>query len=312
MAHPHLRRGGLRARALRRFLQSRKAAAGLALLAVIALCALLAPYLATHDPAAQTLADRLQQPSAQHWLGTDDLGRDLFSRLLFGGRIALRAGFLAVGVSLVLGGSMGFVAAYYGGWWDHVLMRLVDMLLAIPTLLLALAVVAALGPGLTNAVLAVGIGSAPAYARVVRAAVLTVREAGYMEAARALGARDGRVMWRHVLPNAAAPVVVQVTLGLGSAIVATAALSFVGLGAQPPTPDWGAMLAQSRAYLRTHHHLVTFPGLAILLTVLAFNMVGDGLRDALDPRLSRHGPESAPRRRVETEDSYTMRNEHRA
>lgn len=287
MVGPVLRTGSVQGQVVHRLLRNRKACLGMLLLLIICLAAALAPYIATHNPNEQVLAKRLQGPGAKHWLGTDDLGRDLFSRLVYGGRISLRVGFLAVGTAILVGGSVGLVSAYYGGWWDHALMRLVDVFLSIPGLLLALAVVATLGPGLTNAILGVGIGSAPACARVVRAAVLSVRELDYVVAARATGAAERRILCRHILPNSLAPIIVHVTLGLGSAILAAAGLSFLGLGAQPPTPEWGAMLAHSRAYIRTHHHLVTFPGLAVFLTVLAFNLVGDGLRDALDPRLKR-------------------------
>lgn len=270
--------------ALRRLVRNRKAVVGLAVLLLIALSALFAPQIATHDPTEQVLAKRLAKPSAQHLLGNDDLGRDIFSRIVYGGRISLRIGFLSVGLALLMGGLIGLTAAYYGGWWDTLVMRVVEVLQAIPSLLLAIAIVASLGPGLNNVMIAVGIGAIPSYARVVRASVLSLKELDYVQAARALGATDGRIMFRHILPNILSPVIVQVTLGLATAILAAAGLSFLGLGAQPPSPEWGAMLSQSRAFIRLAHHVVTFPGLAILLTVLSLNMVGDGLRDALDPR----------------------------
>lgn len=270
--------------ALRRLVRNRKAVVGLAVLLLIALSALFAPQIATHDPTEQVLAKRLAKPSAQHLLGNDDLGRDIFSRIVYGGRISLRIGFLSVGLALLMGGLIGLTAAYYGGWWDTLVMRVVEVLQAIPSLLLAIAIVASLGPGLNNVMIAVGIGAIPSYARVARASVLSLKELDYVQAARALGATDGRIMFRHILPNILSPVIVQVTLGLATAILAAAGLSFLGLGAQPPSPEWGAMLSQSRAFIRLAHHVVTFPGLAILLTVLSLNMVGDGLRDALDPR----------------------------
>lgn len=271
--------------AFRRLMRNRKAVVGAVLLLLISLSAIFAPYVATHDPAEQTLSKRLAKPSKEHLLGNDDLGRDIFSRIVYGGRISLRIGFTSVGLALLVGGLIGLTAAYYGGWWDAVSMRIVEVLQAIPSLLLAIAVVASLGPGLTNVMIAVGIGAIPNYARVVRAAVLSIKELDYVQAAQALGARDARTMFRHILPNALSPVIVQVTLGLAMAILSAAGLSFLGLGAQPPSPEWGAMLSQSRAFILMAHHVVTFPGLAILITVLALNMVGDGLRDALDPRM---------------------------
>lgn len=272
---------------LRRMGRNRRAMIGLAILLLIALSAIFAPLLATHDPTAQVLSSRLTKPGADYWLGADDLGRDIFSRILYGGRISLRIGFISVGIALALGGTVGMAAAYYGGHMDNILMRIVDVMQAIPALLLAIAIVTSLGPGLTNVMIAVGIGNMPAYARVIRAAVLSIRELDYVEAARAAGAPDSRIMWKHILPNSLAPIIVQVTLGLANAILAAAGLSFLGLGAQPPTPEWGAMLSQARAFILLAHHVVTFPGLAILVTVLSLNLVGDGLRDALDPRLKR-------------------------
>lgn len=270
---------------LRRMMKNRKAVVGAILLAFISIVSISAPYIATHDPAEQTLSKRLTKPGAEHYFGADDLGRDVFSRVVWGGRISLRVGFTSVGIALVVGGLMGIFAAFYGGWVDNLIMRFVDIVQAIPSLLLAIAIVASLGPGLTNVMIAVGIGSVPAYARVIRASVLTIRELDYVHAAVASGATDGRIMFRHILPNAIAPIIVQVTLGLATAILAAAGLSYLGLGAQPPSPEWGAMLSQSRAFIRLAPHAVYFPGLAILITVLSLNLVGDGLRDALDPRL---------------------------
>ncbi|MCG0238624.1 MAG: ABC transporter permease [Firmicutes bacterium] len=272
--------------ALRRLLRNPGACVGLVVLTIIALAAIFAPYVATHDPLEQRLPERLQGPSPEHWLGTDDFGRDLFSRIVYGARISLRIGFTSVSIALVVGGTMGLVAAYYGGWIDHLLMRIVDILLAIPSILLAITIVTMLGPGLNNVMIAVGLATVPSYARIMRAAVLAVRESDYVQAAIAAGASDLRVMVRHILPNCMAPIIVQATLSLATAILTAAGLSFIGLGAQPPEPEWGAMAAQSRQYMRQAHHVVTFPGLAIAITVLALNLVGDGLRDALDPRLN--------------------------
>lgn len=270
---------------MRRMGRNKKAVVGALLLLIVGMAAIFAPQVATHDPTEQTLSKRLCPPSADHYFGCDHLGRDVFSRVVWGGRISLRIGFIAVGIALVVGGVMGLIGAYYGGWVDHLLFRLVDIMQAIPGMLLAIAIVASLGPGITNVMIAVGIGAIPSYARVVRASVLTIRELDYVQAAGAAGAADWRIMGRHIIPNALGPVIVQATLGLATAILAASGLSFLGLGAQPPSPEWGAMLAQSRASIRLAHHAVTFPGLAILVTVLALNLVGDGLRDALDPRL---------------------------
>lgn len=270
---------------LRRFARNRRAVAGLAVLTIIVLASIFAPYVATHDPTDQVLPDRLTPPGARYWLGADDLGRDIFSRIVYGGRISLRLGFVSVGIGLAVGGTIGLTAAYYGGWWDTGVMRLMEFLQAIPALLLAIAIVASLGPGIRNAMIAIGIAVIPNYARVVRSVVLTLRELEYVQAAEASGATDWRIMGRHIVPNALAPVIVQSTLGLATAILTAAGLSFLGLGAQPPSPEWGAMLAQSRAFARLAPHVVTYPGLAILFTALSLNLLGDGLRDLLDPRL---------------------------
>lgn len=270
---------------IRRLTRNRRAVIGAVVLVVVILAAAFAPDVATHDPTYQDLPARLQRPSSHHWLGTDDLGRDVFSRIVHGGRISLMLGFVSVGIGLTIGGLIGITAAYYGGWWDSGVMRLVEFLQAIPSLLLAIAIVASLGPGITNAMIAIGIGSIPAYARVIRSVVLTIRELEYVQSAKATGATDLRIMARHILPNSLAPIIVQSTLGLASAILTAAGLSFLGLGAQPPSPEWGAMLAQSRAFVRLAPHVVAYPGLIILVTVLSLNLVGDGLRDVLDPRL---------------------------
>lgn len=271
----------------KRYSRNRKAVVGLIILIIITLSAIFAPWVATHDPAQQDLRARLQPPSAEHWLGTDNFGRDIYSRIIYGARISLRVGLISVSIALALGGTMGLVAGFFGGRIDSVLMRIVDVLLALPAILLALAVVATIGPGLNNVMVAVGIAYSPNFARVTRAAVLQVRELDYVAAAQALGASNLRMMFRHILPNALNPVIVQVTLATAGSILSAAGLSFLGLGAQPPTPEWGSMLSSARSYIRVAHHTVTFPGLAIMLTVLALNMVGDGLRDALDPRMER-------------------------
>lgn len=271
----------------RRFLRNRKAVIGLVLLVIISLSAIFAPLVATHNPTQQNLRNRLQPPSSEHWLGTDNFGRDIYSRIIYGARISLRVGLISVSIALALGGTMGVLGGYFGGRIDSFLMRIVDVLLALPSILLALAIVATIGPGLNNVMIAVGIAYTPNFARVMRAAVLQVRELDYVSASQALGASHLRTMLRHIVPNSLNPVIVQVTLATAGSILAAAGLSFLGLGAQPPTPEWGSMLSAARPYIRVAHHTVTFPGLAIMLTVLSLNMVGDGLRDALDPRIER-------------------------
>lgn len=272
-------------RAWLRLLRNRKALIGALCLLVIILSAVFAPLLATHDPNVQNVRNRLQRASKEHWLGTDHLGRDLYTRLLYGGRVSLRVGFISVGMALLLGGSMGMVAGFYGGRVESFMMRIVDVLLALPGFLLALAIVATLGASIRNVMIAVGIAYTPGFARVMRSAVIAIREQEYIAAARACGAGDLRVMFVHVLPNCTGPLIVQSTLALAGSILSAAGLSFLGLGAQPPTAEWGSMLNAARSYIRTAHHVVTYPGLAIMVTVLSLNMLGDGLRDALDPRM---------------------------
>lgn len=253
-------------------------------LAVILVCAVFANQLSPYPPNQQNLRNRLQPSSAEHWLGTDHFGRDLMSRMMHGGRVSLQVGFVSVAIALVIGGLMGLIGGFFGGRIDSVFSAIVDVLLALPAFLLALAIVAALGPSLMNVMIAVGVANVPNFARITRSAVLSIREQDFVTAAEALGSGQGRVMFLHVLPNALGPVIVQVTLALAGAILAAAGLSFLGLGAQPPTAEWGSMLNAARPYIRDAHWTVTYPGLAIMATVLALNVVGDGLRDALDPR----------------------------
>lgn len=274
-----------RRQALRRVLRNRKAVFGMIFLSIIILSAVLAPWISPHDPYRQDLRNRLQGSSSEHWLGTDHLGRDLFTRIVYGGRVSLQVGFFSVGIALLIGGTMGLLGGYFGGWLDTLVMRIVDVLLAMPGFLLALAIVAALGSSMTNVTIAVGIAYAPGLARVTRSAVMGVREYEYVSAARAAGAGDLRIMFRHILPNSMGPIIVQCTLIMAGAILSAAALSFLGMGAQPPTAEWGAMLSAARPFIRVAHHAVTYPGLAIMLTVLSLNMLGDGLRDAFDPRM---------------------------
>jgi len=244
-----------------------------------------ASHIAPYDPAAQELARTLAAPSPAHLLGTDALGRDILSRLMYGAGISLRIGILGTLIACVTGTTLGLISGYYGGRLDTLLMRLVDIQLAFPGLLLALCIVAIIGPGLENIIVAVGIFGIPTFARVTRGQILTLKQQDYVSAARMLGARDDRIMVRHMLPNAMAPILVIASFSVATAILTAASLSFLGLGAQPPTPEWGAMLSDGREYMVIAPHVVLFPGLAILITVLAFNLFGDGLRDALDPRL---------------------------
>lgn len=268
----------------RRLLKNRLAAAGGVLLLGFLLLAIAAPLAAPEDPFAQNLYERLQPPSLANPFGTDDFGRDVLSRVIHGARISLRVGVTAVLIALVLGVPIGLVSGYWGGGLDQVLMRAMDLMLAFPSILLAIAIVAILGPGLENAMLAVGVVAVPQYARLVRASALSVRGQDYVQAMRALGAGDFHILFFSVLPNCLTPLIVQSTLGLATAILDAAGLSFLGLGAQPPLPEWGAMLTGGRELVLRAPWVLTFPGVAIFLTVLAFNLLGDGLRDALDPR----------------------------
>jgi peptide/nickel transport system permease protein len=261
----------------------------IAVIAAFALCAVLAPLLAPYDPLAQTLSARLQPPSAEHWLGTDQLGRDIASRLLYGARISLVIGVVVVALAGIFGTFVGLVAGYAGGLADEALMRLTEVFLAFPPLILAMAIAGALGPSLTNAIIAIAAVTWAVYARLARGQLLALRRREYVEAARSIGASPARIVVRQLLPNAIAPLLVQASFDMGSAIIAAAGLSFIGFGAQPPTPEWGVMISEGRNFISTEPWLSLFPGLAILFAVGAFNVLGDGLRDVLDPRLRRVG-----------------------
>ncbi|SDU76480.1 ABC transporter permease [Jiangella alkaliphila] len=254
------------------------------ILAGLVLTAFLGEQLAPHSATETDVSNRLQSPSGDHWFGTDELGRDVLSRVILGAEVSLRVGAVAVGISLVAGVLIGLLAGYYGRWVDDVLMRLSDVLFAFPAMLMAIAVLAILGPGSTNAMIAIGIVYTPIFARITRASVLSVREEVYVKAARSAGAGDLRIIGRHVLPNVTAPIIVQTSISLAFAILSEAALSFVGLGTQPPDPSWGRMLAEGRGFVEQAWWMAVFPGLAIFVTVLAFNVLGDALRDVLDPR----------------------------
>lgn len=288
--------------ALRRLARHRSAQVGFFLLGLMVFTALFADLIAPYDPIKPLKGVQRRAPPCvhllgcprdqpQHLFGIDGNNRDLFSRVLFGSRLSLRIGFSTITFAIVVGGLLGAVAGYAGGWLDNLIMRVMDVILAFPSLLLAIAIVSVLGPGLINALLAIGFVSIPVYARLIRASVLAVRELDYVMAARAVGASPLRVLFVHILPNALTPVIVQGTLGIATAILDAAALSFLGLGAEVPKPEWGLMLGEERNSVFNAPHLVFFPGLAIMLTVLAFNLLGDGLRDALDPRLSHRGGE---------------------
>jgi ABC-type dipeptide/oligopeptide/nickel transport system permease subunit len=270
---------------LRRALAHKGAVAGGAILLMIGLGAGLAPRLAPYDPIAQDQRASLRAPGWSHPLGTDVFGRDILSRVIWGGRASLRVGLLAVAVSATLGTLLGLLAGYYEGWTGTIVLRLTDVLLALPGILLALTIVAATGPSLENVTVAVGLSSAPAYIRVVNGSVLDLKTRAFIEAVRASGALDLRLIARHLLPNILAPVIVLTTVGLGNALLVAATLSFLGLGAQPPSPEWGAMLSQGREFIFGYWWIATFPGLAILLAVIGANLLGEGLRDLLDPRL---------------------------
>jgi len=249
--------------------------------------AIFAPLIAPYDPLKANLSEIIQPPSRSHLLGTDELGRDILSRIIYGARISLTIGLVSMGIGLLGGVPLGILGAYYGRWVDLVVMRFVDILLSFPAILLAIVIVSVLGPGLYNAMIAVGVAQLPIYARLARAVVLSLKEKEFIEAAKSLGESDLRIILRHITPNSLTPIIVQATLMIASAILSAAALGFLGLGAQPPTPEWGTMLSKGRLYLRVAPHITTFPGLAILITVLGFNLLGDGLRDALDPRMAR-------------------------
>jgi peptide/nickel transport system permease protein len=244
-----------------------------------------------YNPTQGDLANsRLLPPSAMHWFGTDDLGRDVFSRVVYGARVSLQVGLISVGIALVIGSLIGVIAGYFGGVLGEILMRVIDILLAFPSILLAILIVAILGPGLTNAMIAIGVVNVPLYARLLRSTTLQVRNQEYIEAAQALGSGHTRIIATHILPNCLSPLIVQATLGIGAAILETAGLSFLGLGAQPPTPEWGTMLSNAKDFIRTAPWTLTFPGIAITMVVIAFNLMGDGLRDLLDPRTAKNFP----------------------
>lgn len=271
----------------KRIRKNRLAACGGIVVILLFVVAILAPFLAPFDPAAIDAYHVLLPPSATHWFGTDELGRDVFSRIIYGSRVSLKVGFVAVGISATIGTVIGLVSGYYGRWVDAFFMRLVDIMLCFPTFFLILAVIAMLEPSIVYIMIVIGLTGWMGVARLVRAEVLTLREREYVLAAKALGATDMRIIFRHILPNALSPVLVYASLGIAGAILTESALSFLGIGVQPPTPSWGNILTSGKDYIEFAWWLSLFPGLAILITVLAYNLLGEGIRDTLDPRLNR-------------------------
>ncbi|MFB3885739.1 MAG: ABC transporter permease [Thermodesulfobacteriota bacterium] len=276
---------------IEKLFKNRTGVAGLTITILFILTAILAPLISPHDPDENSLYDQLKPPvwdeggSTQNLLGTDDLGRDMLSRLIYGARVSLALGIVSVGIALIFGSVLGSLAGYYKGWPDNLIMRFMDIILAFPYTLLAIVIVAYLGPGLRNAMIAIGIINIPRFARIIRASVMEEYEKDYVTATRAVGANNRRIIFNAIFPNCLAPIIVQASLGFGAAILDAAGLSFLGLGAQPPLSEWGAMIAQGRSMILRAWWVMTYPGIAILLAVLGFNLLGDGLRDALDPRL---------------------------
>lgn len=267
------------------FCKRKIAVLGLVIVLIYVLVAIFAPLLAPQDPTKQDLAYMLQMPNAQHLLGTDEMGRDILSRIIYGARISMKVGFYAVGVAFIIGIPLGIFAGFYGGKVDLLIMRAMDILLAFPGILLSIVFVSVLGPNLDNAILSVGIYTVPNFARMARGETLTLRNSEFIEAARAMGSSDVRIIFSHILINIVSPMIVMGTLSFGTAIITTAGMGFLGIGAQPPTPEWGAMLSSGRQYLLVAPHVTTFTGLAILFLVLGLNLLGDGLRDVLDPKM---------------------------
>ena len=269
----------------KRLAKNKLAVAGLIVLIITALLAVFAPIAAPYGYEEQDLFNTLAGPSREHWLGTDNLGRDMLSRLIYGGRNSLTLGLISVALAAALGVILGAVSGYYGGKVDMGIMRLLDVLQAVPAILLAIAISATLGPGYMNCILALTISQIPGFTRMTRASCLNVQGMEYVEAARSINARERRIIFKHVLPNAISPIIVQATMSVATAILTSASLSFIGLGVQPPQAEWGAMLSAGRSYIRSNPHVIIYPGITIMIVVLSLNLLGDGLRDALDPRL---------------------------
>jgi len=273
-------------RVLRELTRNKFALAGAIFLIAIGVIAILAPVIAPHSPTEQSLMDRLKEPTRDHWLGTDELGRDELSRLMYGARTSLFIGLVGTAGGVILGTVLGMISGFFGGWVDTLLMRLIDIMFAFPGILLAILIVAVMGPGLGNLIVALTVWGTPTLSRIVRSSVLSLKSVEFVEASRAIGAGKSRIMFRHLLPNCVAPIIVYSTLGVAGSLLTTAGLGFLGIGVQPPNSEWGAMLSVGRSYLRETPLLMIVPGLAILLTVMSLNLIGDALRDALDPRLN--------------------------
>lgn len=271
--------------AWKRLKRNRMAMIGMVIILLLIACAIFAPLIAPYDYEYQDYNAILQPPSGTHLMGTDNFGRDIFSRVVYGTRISIPIGLICVCISSTVGGAFGALAAFYGGKTENIIMRFMDIYQSIPSMLLAIAIAAALGSGMRNLIFAIALGTIPLYARVVRGAILTVKRKDYVQAARAIGASTGRLIIKHMLPNCIGPIIVQMTFSVAAGILTAASLSYIGLGIAPPTPEWGAMLNAGKQYLQTYPHMLIFPGLMIMITVLALNLFGDGLRDALDPRL---------------------------
>lgn len=270
---------------VRRFKKNKRALVGFWMVVIFVVLAVFARGIAPFDPIEQNMNVILHPPSASHLFGTDEFGRDILSRIMYGAQISLMIGIVGVLISVVLGVGLGTVSGYFGGKTDMFIMRIMDIFMAFPSFLLALAIVSVLGPGMVNVMIAIGIFSVPTFARISRSSVISVKNKEYIEAAKSMGASHARVIFKHVIPNSVAPIIVLSTMRIATAILTASGLSFLGMGAQPPTPEWGAMLSTGREYLRSAPHVSTIPGLAIMFMVLAFNMLGDGLRDALDPKM---------------------------
>jgi peptide/nickel transport system permease protein len=282
---PVYKKRGQGAEIWRRFRQNKNALVGMCIFLILISFALFAEFIAPYDPIKQDLKNIMQTPSRQHILGTDELGRDIFSRIVYGARISMTVGLIAVGIAFIVGTALGVICGYYGGVLDNVIMRFIDILMSIPAILLNISIVAALGTGLQNVMIAIGVSNVPRFCRIIRASVMSLRDQEFIEASRAAGATDFFIITQHIIPNSFAPLIIQATVSIGSSILQCASLSFIGLGIVPPTPEWGAMLSTGRDFLRKAPHLTTFPGLAIMAAVYAMNLMGDGLRDALDPKL---------------------------
>lgn len=270
---------------LSRFKKNKRALVGLGMVVIFIVVALFAPWIAPYDPFKQDMQVMLESPGSHHWFGTDEFGRDLLSRIIYGAQISLMIGIVGVFIAVIFGVALGTIAGYFGGWLDSAIMRIMDIFMAFPSFLLALAIVSVLGPGMVNVMIAIGIFSVPTFARISRSAVISVKHKEFVEATKAMGGTNARIIFKHIIPNSIAPIIVLSTLRMATAILTASGLSFLGMGAQPPTPEWGAMLSSGREYLRTAPHVSTVPGLAIMFMVLGFNMLGDGLRDALDPKM---------------------------